>query len=440
VPTDEEEMLRTLGLASMAHLFEDIPPAVRIPGLDLPAGLPEAEVVRRTRSILRKNRSMEEMPTFLGAGVYDHFVPASVRAIVQRSEFYSSYTPYQSELSQGILQALWEYQSLIAELTGLDVANTSMYDGSTALGEAALMAVRITGKREIVIPRAIHWERKAVLRSYGTGAGLAVREVDYVPETGQIDLAKLRAAVGDATAAVYLENPNFFGVFEEAVDEVRQICPRILIVGANPIALAVTRAPGDYGADIVVGEGQPLGNGVNFGGPLLGIFACKEEHLRRMPGRVIGLTKDAHGRRAFCMTLQTREQHIRREKAMSNICTNETLLAIASATYLSVLGSNGLRRLAVENIRRAKSLASRIDAVPGYRAPIFRARHFNEFVARGKAPYRRVHDALLKAGVHGGLDLSRHFRELGNAALFATTEAHTDDDVARLIAVLKAVK
>ncbi len=433
-------MLAAMGLASVAELFADIPEAVRIPALDLPRGLPEAEVVRRTVGILRKNRSMEEMPTFLGAGVYDHFVPAAVRAIVQRSEFYTSYTPYQSELSQGILQALWEYQSLIAELTGLDAANTSMYDGSTALGEAALMAARITGKREIVIPRAIHWERKAVLRSYGTGAGLAVREVDYNSETGQIDLTKLKAAVSDATAAVYLENPNFFGLFEEAVDDVRQIARRLLIVGANPIALAVTRAPGDYGADIVIGEGQPLGNAVNFGGPLLGIFACREEHLRKMPGRVIGLTKDVHGHRAFCMTLQTREQHIRREKAMSNICTNETLLAIASAAYLAILGSNGLRRLAVENIRRAKSLASRIDKVPGYRAPIFRSRHFNEFVARGKAPYRRVHDALLKAGVHGGLDISRHFRELGNAVLFATTEAHVDDDVARLIAVLKAVK
>ncbi len=438
--TDEEDMLRAMGLASVDDLFRDIPEKVRMPGLDLPRGLSESEVVRRVTAMLRKNRSMEQTPTFLGAGVYDHYVPASVRSIAQRSEFYSAYTPYQSELSQGLLQALWEYQSFVAELTGMDAANTSMYDGSTALGEAALMAARITGKREIVIPRAIHWERKAVLRSYGTGAGLAVREVDYDSETGQLDLAKLKAAAGDATAAVYLENPNFFGAFEEAVDEVRKITSRILIVGANPLALAVTRPPGDYGADIVIGEGQPLGNAVNFGGPLLGIFACRREHLRKMPGRVIGLTHDARGHRAFCMTLQTREQHIRREKAMSNICTNETLLAVASAAYLAVLGSNGLRRLAVENIRRAKGLAARIGKIPGYRAPIFRSRHFNEFVIRGKAPYRRVHEALLKAGLHGGLDLSRHFRELGNAALFATTETHTDADYARLEDVLRAVK
>lgn len=433
-------MLQALGLGSADELFADIPQKVRTQGLDLPRGLSESDVVRRATEILKKNRSAEDMPTFLGAGVYDHFVPASVRAIAQRSEFYTAYTPYQSELSQGLLQALWEYQSYVAELTGMDAANTSMYDGSTALGEAGLMAARLTGKREIVIPRAIHWERKAVLRSYGVGAGLAVREVDYEAETGQLDLAKLRAAVSDATAAVYLENPNFFGVFEEAVDEVRKIAPRILIVGANPLALAVTRPPGDYGADIVIGEGQPMGNAVNFGGPLLGLFACRREHLRKMPGRVIGLTRDARGHRAFCMTLQTREQHIRREKAMSNICTNETLMAVASAAHLAVLGSNGLRRTAVENIRRAKALAARIDKIPGYRAPIFRSRHFNEFVIRGKAPYRRVHEALLKAGLHGGLEVSRHFRELGNAALFTTTEVHTERDYARLEDMLRAVK
>src|SRR3989475_5766282 len=364
--SEEEAMLRAMGLRSMDELFADIPSEVRTKGLDLPMGLPEQEVVRHVTSLLRKNRSAETMPSFLGAGLYDHFVPASVRAIASRSEFYTSYTPYQAELSQGILQTLWEYQSFICELAGMDAANTSMYDGSTALGEAALMAHRITGKREIVVPRALHWEKGDVLRSYTVGPGLKIVPVDYDSETGTVDLDDLRMAVGEDTAAVYVENPNFFGRFQEDLADIRSIAPSLLIVGANPLALAVTKAPGDLGADIVIGEGQPLGNSVNYGGPLVGIFACREEHVRKMPGRVIGLTRDVERRRAFCMTLQTREQHIRRERAMSNICTIETLMAVISAAHIAVLGARGLRRLALENMRRAKRLAERVDPLADF--------------------------------------------------------------------------
>jgi glycine dehydrogenase subunit 1 len=419
-------------------LFSDIPLSVRIDGLPLPAGLPEQEVVERVSAILGKNRVGKDLPTFLGAGLYDHFVPASVRAIASRSEFATSYTPYQPELSQGVLQALFEYQSMICELTGMDGANTSMYDGSTAIGEAALMAARITGKREIVVPRAMHWERRQVLENYGRGPGLRLRDVPYVREVGTMDLQALRAAVGADTAAVYAESPNFFGVFEH-LKEIREIAPTVLIVGANPLSLAVARPPGDFGADIVIGEGQPLGNAMAFGGPLLGIFACREEHIRRMPGRVIGMTRDADGRRAFCMTMQSREQHIRREKAMSNICTNETLLAVASAAYMSVLGANGLRRVATENIERARTLAARIAKVAGFHAPALRGTHFNEFVVRGEVPYEHVHRSLLSRGVHGGLSLEKHFPELGHAALFATTEMHRPADYDRLVAALETV-
>ena len=435
---EEKEMLRALELASVDELFADIPANVRVDGLSLPRGLREQEVVERVHSILRNNRVGRDLPTFLGAGLYDHFVPASVRAIASRSEFYTSYTPYQAELSQGILQALFEYQSMICELTGMDAANTSMYDGSTALGEAALMAARITGKREIVLPRAIHWERRQVLENYGRGPGLRVHEVPFDRETGKLDLAALEASVGPDTAAVYVENPNFFGVFDDQVNEIREVAPTMLVVGVNPISLAVTRPPGDYGADIVVGEGQPLGSAVQFGGPLLGIFACREAHIRKMPGRVIGLTRDADGRRAFAMTMQSREQHIRKEKAMSNICTNETLLAVASAAFMAVLGANGLRRLAQTNVERARDLAKRISAA-GFEAPVFRADHFNEFVVRGRMPYERVHAALLRAGVHGGLSLESHFPELRHTALFATTETHRPEDCDRLIAALEAI-
>jgi len=437
---EEDEMLRALGLRGVDELFADIPANVRTDGLPLPKGLPEQEVVEKVTAILRRNRVGEDLPTYLGAGLYDHFVPASVRAIASRSEFYSSYTPYQPELSQGILQALFEYQSMICELTGMDGANTSMYDGSTALGEAALMAARVTGKREIVIPRALHWEKRQVLANYGRGPGLRFKDVSYDRETGKLDLAALKAAVTDDTAAVCLENPNFFGVFDDQVDEIRALTKGLLIVGANPMSLAVARAPGDYGADLVIGEGQPLGNAVNFGGPLLGVFACKEEYIRKMPGRVIGMTRDADGRRAFCMTMQSREQHIRREKAMSNICTNETLLAVASAAYMAVLGANGLRQVAETCVERARALAARIARVPGFTAPAFRADHFNEFVVRSEKEYARVHDVLLLMGVHGGLPLEAHFPELGHAALFATTEVHRQTDDDKLVAALEAAR
>src|SRR3990170_4495651 len=253
---EEDEMLRALGAPDVDALFADIPAKVRVKGVPLPPGLSEAEVAAKVAGILRANRVGEDLPTFLGAGLYDHYVPAAVRAIVSRSEFYTAYTPYQAELSQGILQALFEYQSMVCELTGMDAANTSIYDGSTALGEAALMAARITGKREIVVPRALHWERRQVLENYVRGPKLWIRQVPFDPRTGKLDLAALRSVVGDETAAVYLENPNFFGVFDDQVDEVRRIAPTLLIVGANPLSLAIARAPGDYGADIVIGEGQ----------------------------------------------------------------------------------------------------------------------------------------------------------------------------------------
>ncbi|HYT00474.1 MAG TPA: aminomethyl-transferring glycine dehydrogenase subunit GcvPA [Thermoplasmata archaeon] len=439
MPSDEDEMLRAIGLRSIDDLFADIPAAVRIPKLDLPDGLPELTVVRHVTSLLSANRTMADMPTFLGGGLYDHFVPASVRAITSRSEFYTAYTPYQAELSQGLLQTLWEYQSLICELTGMDAANTSMYDASTALGEAARMAHRIHGGNVFLIPRALRHNRRAVLANYLVGTGIGIQEVDYDRKTGMLDLAKLKGSLSADVCGVYVENPNFFGRLEEQLAEIRQMTDAVLIVGVNPIAQAVVRPPGDFGADIVIGEGQSLGTSVNCGGPLLGIFACRQEHIRKMPGRVIGLTRDAKGHRAFCMTLQTREQHIRREKAMSNICTNESLLAVAAATFIAVMGSNGLRKLAAENIRRAKELAAAIDKIPGFTAPVFHGAHFNEFIVRSKRDYAQVHRGLLERGVHGGMPLARQLPELKDAALFATTERQKDADVSRLLKALEAV-
>jgi len=438
--SDADEMLRALGLQRVEDLFADIPAAVRLDRLDLEPGLSEQEVVRRITRMLAANRSMDDMPMFLGGGLYDHFVPASVRAIASRSEFYTAYTPYQPELSQGILQALWEYQSLVCELTGMDAANTSMYDASTALGEAALMARRIHGGSTFLIPRAIRWNRRSVLQNYLLGGGLRVRDVDYDRGTGMLDLDKLKEAITPDVCGVYVENPNFFGRFEERLEEVRGLATdAVLVVGVNPIAQALVRSPGDAGADIVIGEGQALGNAVNFGGPLLGLFACRQEHVRKMPGRVIGLTKDAKGARAFCMTLQTREQHIRREKAMSNICTNESLLAVTAAAYMAVLGSNGLRRVAADNIRRAKDLAASIDRIKGFEAPVFEGAHFNEFTVRAKSGYEAVRTGLLARGVQGGIALKRYLPELEDVALFTTTERHTPEDYAALRGALEAL-
>ena len=437
--SDEADMLRSMGLRNVEDLFSDIPPAVRMKSLALPPGLPEQEVVSRVTEVLSANRTMADMPTFLGAGLYDHFVPAAVRAITSRSEFYTAYTPYQPEVSQGILQSLWEYQSMICELTGMDAANTSMYDASTALGEAARMARRIHGGKIFLVPRALRWHRRSVLQNYTWGGGLLIKEVEYDRETGMLDLADLKTHLTEDVCGVYVENPNFFGRLEEQLAEIRAATDVPLVVGINPIAQSILRKPADFGADIVIGEGQALGNAVNFGGPLLGIFATRQEHLRKMPGRVIGLTKDAEGRRAFCMTLQTREQHIRREKAMSNICTNESLLSVAAAAYMAVLGSNGLRKVAVACMRKAKDLAAAIRAIPGYEAPLFKGPHFNEFTVRYQGGYEAVHQTLLKEGIHGGMAHARHLKELRDFALFAVTERHTKSDLDRLLAALRDV-
>lgn len=440
MPPDMEEMLKFLGLREVGDLFEDIPPEVRTEGLDLPSGLGERATVDRLRRILERNRSCADIPCFLGAGYYDMYVPAAVDAILSRSEFYTSYTPYQAELSQGLMQALFEYQSLICELTGMDAANSSMYEASTALGEAALMCSRITRKHTFIVPRALHWEKRLVVQSYATGPHIRIAEVDYDPETGGIQLDGLSRAVGPDTAGVYVENPNFFGKLEEGMAELKDICgDALLVVGVNPLSLGVLRPPGDFGADIVIGEGQCLGSWMNLGGPALGIFACRKEHIRKMPGRVIGITRDAQGRRAFCMTLQTREQHIRKERATSNICTNEALMAVGAAVYLAYMGSDGLRRLGVELIQKARKLMERIDKVEGFHAPLFSGHYFNEFPVGCRRSYQEVHKALLERGIHGGLDLSKEFPELGSAALFAVTDRQTPEEFDRLINALEGV-
>ncbi len=432
------EMLQYLRIKSVDELFKDVPKEVRTGGLRIPDGLSELELRRELEAMMSVNRTVSEMPTFLGAGVYNHFIPSAVKAIASRSEFVTSYTPYQPEISQGMLQALFEYQSFMAELLAIDIVNSSMYDASTSLGEAILMSHRITGGQRFLLSRAISPEKKAVARTYAKGADIALDEVGYDPATGLVDLEDLGKKLTPEVAGFYFETPNYFGPLETRAAEVREMLgTKTMVVGVNPMALALVKPPGEHGADIVIGDGQVFGVPMSFGGPMIGIFGCRSEHVRKMPGRLIGMTVDAKGAPAYCMTLQTREQNIRRSKATSNICTNEALLGVVVAAYLSVVGRSGLRRIAAKNIENMSSLAGRISRLDGFDAPHFKSAHFNEFVVSSKADPVEIHSHLLSKGVHGGHVLRSEFPELGNAALYATTEMHTKADHDKLIAALE---
>ena len=436
----KKSMLQDLHLHDINDLFSDIPKDIKIEKLKLPPRQSQQDVEDQMRQLARQNKSFCEMPSFIGGGYKPHYIPAAVKSIISRSEFYTAYTPYQPETSQGFLQAIFEYQSMIAELTGMDVSNASLYDGATALGEAALMCMRITKKKTIVVPKNISWEKKSILSNYTKGAGLAVKEVAYDDKTGKIDQEDLKKTITPETAGFYLENPNFFGVFEDAVEEIQLLLQKnqsMFIVGVDPISLGICQSPGEYGADIVIGEGKSLGNPLDFGGSTLGIFCCKNEFVRQMPGRIIGMTKDHQGKRAFCMTMQTREQHIRREKATSNICTNEGLCMLATATYLSWLGGRGLHNLSELNFERGQHLRKQISAIPGF-TPVFSGTHFNEFVIHCPDA-TAVHSHLLGQGLQGGLLLEKWFPQLKNCMLFGVTEVHNEEHMNRLITSLKEV-
>lgn len=435
------DMLREMGLKSVDDLFADVPKEVRIDGLRLPDGMNELDVRRELEAMMSVNRTPSQMPNFLGAGIYRHFIPAAVRTIMMRSEFITAYTPYQPEISQGMLQSLFEYQSFMAELTAMDVVNSSMYDASTALGEAALMSARISPGDRFLVSSAISPERKAVAELYTKGADIRIEEVAFNKETGTVDLNDLKAKLTDGVCGFYFETPNFFGVLEPHWKEIRELLgKRSLVIGTNPMALALIKPPGEMGADIAIGEAQVFGSPMSFGGPLLGLFGCKTEHVRKMPGRIIGMTNDLDGRRAYCMTLATREQHIRRSKATSNICSNEALMAVGAAAYLALMGRSGLREIASRNVRNSRDLMARLSSVNGFSAPKFKGAHFNEFVVASERPAEEVHKHLLSKGIHGGLPLTGMFPELGHASLYCTTEMHTKRDHDALVAALEGFR
>ena len=443
-------MMRQVGIRTINELYIDIPRKLMLQKkLNLPQAMSEQQVKQHIEALLSRDKNARSMPTFLGGGCWPDYTPAAVDSIVQRSEFITSYTPYQPEISQGMLQALFEYQSMICELVNMDVANSSMYDWASALGEAVRMSVRTNNRNEVVVPKLIHPERHATLETYVEPLKMRIRKAGYHSETGLLNLENLKEQVSDKTAAVYVENPSYLGFIESQVKEIAEIAHEngaLFIAGVDPTSLGVLKAPGEYGADIVIGEGQPLGNHMNYGGPLLGLFACKGEMelIRQMPGRVIGMTTTLKGdKTGFCMALQTREQHIRRERATSNICTNEALCAVASAAYLALLGPEGLKELGESVMMRAEYAMRKLSQIQGVRAPLFKSPHFKEFTVNfdktGKR-VRSIHQSLLKQhGVHGGKNVSKEFPELGQTALYCVTEVHSRKDVDLLTQGLRDV-
>ena len=446
VPEIKERMMEEIGISSIDELYSDIPDELKFRGeLDVPGPYSEAELKNEVSGTLEKNWGLR-CPPFLGGGVWPHYVPAVVDEIVSRAEFLTSYTPYQPEITQGMLQSIFEYQSLVCELLGMEVSNASVYDWATGLGEAARMASRLTRKTTILVHALISPNRLSVMKAYTEPAGITTVQVDYDKTTGQLDLEDLKEKMDDKTAAVYIENPSYLGFVEEGVEAIAEVAhdsKALFIVGVDPISLGLLKPPGEYDADIVIGEGQPLGNHMNYGGPLLGLFACRNEPkmIRQMPGRMIGLTETLEGsKRAFAMVLQTREQHIRREKATSNICSNQALCALASAVYLSLMGPKGIRELAEVVASRARYAMRRIGELPGVRAPAFNSFHFKEFTVKFRAKsVNEAHLGLLDRSIHGGKSLVKEFPELEETALYCVTEMHTKRDIDRLVSVLGEV-
>jgi glycine dehydrogenase subunit 1 len=435
---DRRRMLEAIGVGAIGELFADIPEALRLTRpLKIPPALAETDAVKRLRALAGRNADTERYNSFLGAGCYDHFSPAIISHLVLRGEFLTAYTPYQPEISQGTLQALFEYQTLVCQLTGMDVSNASMYEGASATAEAILMAHRITGRNEVVVARAVHPEYRQVARTYTAQVGLVFREAAFT-EAGATDLEAATHACGPQTACLVVQSPNFFGGVEdlaplaEAAHAVGALC---LVVVAEPIALGLLKSPGECGADLVSGEGQGLGPGLNYGGPALGFLATRDQYVRHLPGRLVGQTVDREGRTGYVLTLATREQHIRREKATSNICTAESLIALMASIYLVSMGPQGLREVALQNLRKAAYAKARLAKVPGCGLR-FRGPTFNEFVVRTQKKPAALLAKLRKQQILGGLELGRFYPDLADCLLVCVTEQKTRADIDALCAAL----
>lgn len=433
---DEQEMLASVGASSFDDLFAHIPPGFQTDQFDLPAGLSEMEMMQKLRRLARKNSS--DLVNFCGAGFYDHFIPAAVDSLTARGEFFTAYTPYQAEAAQGTLQAAFEYQTAITRLTGMDVANASLYDGGTALFEGMMMALRVTKRNSVLVDEGVSPIYRTMLRSYTRNLKIDYREVP-LPENGIADRDAFAKHLDSSVGAVLLQNPNFFGCLDDLsglIDQSHAV-GALAVLSAYPISLGVVKTPGEMDADIVTGDGQSLGLPLSFGGPYLGFMATKKKYVRQMPGRIIGATKDGEGRRGFVLTLQAREQHIRREKAASNICTNMQLCALRSVIYLSLLGKQGFADVARQCMDRAGYAWTRLKAIPGVE-PLFDQPFFNEFAIRLPKDASEVVSHLIEEDLAAGFPAGRYYEDMENVLLVACTEKRTKKEIDILAAKLEA--
>ncbi len=438
---ERQELMERIGISSIDELFNDIPESIRIKNnLNLNHPYSEMEIKKICKNLSEMNITTEDYTCFLGAGYYDHYIPSVIDHMLLRSEFYTAYTPYQAERSQGYLQAIFEYQTMICELTGMDVSNASMYDSATATAEAGFMTLAITRKRNtVLISKTVHPHVRQVVKTYFNSADYNLVEIEMTD--GMTDLADLKAKLNDDVAGVICQYPNFFGIIEDmsAIGDQVHANDSLLVMQADPISLGMLADPGTLGADLTTGEGQALGNPMGFGGPTFGFLACKQKYTRNMPGRIVGQTVDHEGNRGFVLTLQAREQHIRRHRASSNICSNQALNALAALIYLSLLGKRGLSQVAVDSFKKAHYLFERINQIPGFKAK-YGGPFFREFVVQTEHDVDVVLQSLLEHKILGGYALGEDYPELTDSFMIAVTEKRTKEELDQFIQVLEGVK
>ncbi|MDK2584711.1 aminomethyl-transferring glycine dehydrogenase subunit GcvPA [Romboutsia sedimentorum] len=442
IPTtneDKQKMFERIGINNIEDLFSDIPKNLRLDReLNLDTYKSELEVSKKIKDLANQNINLEKLTCFLGAGAYDHYVPSLIKHITSRSEFYTAYTPYQAEISQGTLQSIFEFQSMIAELTKMEIANASMYDGATAAVEACIMAVGQTKRKKVIVSKTVHPETRKILETYMKFNKCEIVEVDFCNEYGITDINNLRANVGKDTACVLTQNPNFFGIIEE-MEEIEKIVHEnkaMLIMSVDPISLGLLKTPGEIGADIVVGEAQCLGNSLNFGGPYVGFMATKSKYTRKMPGRIVGETIDSEGNRAYVLTLQTREQHVRREKATSNICSNQALNALNASIYMSVMGKEGFIEVSRQCIKKAHYAYNKLIQSGKYKL-VFKGAFFKEFTILSTESIDDVNKRLLQNSILGGYKLEKDYEKLQNSVLLCVTEKRSKEDIDKLVEIME---
>lgn len=436
---DIQLMMKRIGISRIEDLFKDIPDQIKLNrDLALDPAMSELEILAHMKDLTTNNLGANELTCFLGAGTYDHYIPSIIKHLAGRSEFFTAYTPYQPEISQGTLQAIFEYQTMICSLTGMDVTNASMYDGPTACAEGAIMACDNTRRKKVLVSKTVHPEVRSVLKTYLYFRELELVEVDMAE--GVTDTDALKSLVDNNTAAVIVQSPNFFGIIEDMTDieKITHENKANLIMYVDPISLGLLKSPADLGADIVAGEGQSLGNNMNYGGPHLGILAATSKLMRKMPGRIVGQSADVDGKRAFVLTLQAREQHIRRYKATSNICSNQGLVALMAAMYLVTMGKKGLKEVAEQSLKKAHYTYNEMIKSGKYK-PLFNKPFFKEFAVTSSIDGEKVNKELLKNNILGGYQLNRDYPELDNGLLFCVTEKRTKEEIDKLVKVMEVI-